>query len=150
MAREGISLLLITSFSLPLIWLNKLSNDTANVVVFIPPPVEPGEAPIHINASVSMNAGIPSSAIFILLKPAVLGVVALKNETTILPNMECSLNVLSYSVTKNKIVPVVNKIDDVISIIRVFVLVLFNSFGETNPEKPNLKIFDNVQFFNSA
>ena len=74
-----------------------------------------------------MKAGIPSSAIFILLNPAVLGVVELKKETTILPNKECSLNVLSYSVTKNKTVPNKSNSDVVIRINLLFVLVLFNS-----------------------
>ena len=42
------------------------------VVVFIPPPVEPGEAPININTTNRKTVGSRSSAMEIVLNPAVL------------------------------------------------------------------------------
>lgn len=47
-------------------------------MVLIPPPVDPGEAPTHISAIVSIKAGIPIAPTFTLLKPAVRGVEELK------------------------------------------------------------------------
>ena len=55
-----------------------------NVVVFIPPPVPPGDAPINMKI-IKRNKVVGSkSPIFISEKPAVLGVVAVKNDIMIL------------------------------------------------------------------
>ena len=51
-------------------------TNTATVVVFIPPAVEPGEPPINIRIIIS-NKPVPLIAvIFAVLNPAVLGVMA--------------------------------------------------------------------------
>jgi hypothetical protein len=52
----------------------------ANVVVFIPPPVEPGEAPIHIKNINNNKVGRVKSAIFTSLNLAVLVVAELKKD----------------------------------------------------------------------
>ena len=57
----------------------------ANVLVLIPPPVEAGEAPIHINKIVNITVGKLKSAISKVLKPAVLGVTDPKKAVTIFP-----------------------------------------------------------------
>jgi hypothetical protein len=45
---------------LPLTTLKRFRMATANVLVFIPPPVDPGEAPIHINTKVKSMVAWPS------------------------------------------------------------------------------------------
>ena len=50
------------------------SISTEKVVVFIPPPVEPGEAPININKTVNKTEAELYKPISIVLKPAVLAV----------------------------------------------------------------------------
>ncbi|KTE89970.1 hypothetical protein AT727_24880, partial [Desulfitobacterium hafniense] len=55
---------------------------TMIVVVLIPPPVEPGDAPINIS---SMDKTVPPSvnaAVSTVLKPAVLGVIDWKSEAS--------------------------------------------------------------------
>lgn len=62
--------------SLPRARLNTFNTATANVLVLMPPPVEFGEAPIHISRiinSTDENCKAPKST---LLNPAVCGVVA--------------------------------------------------------------------------
>ena len=77
----------------------------ANVVVLIPPAVEPGLPPININNMVK------SELLFdILLRsttenPAVLGVVAMKKEERIFSKNGFPRSVWLYSKIKNRIVP---------------------------------------------
>ena len=48
---------------------------TEKVVVFIPPPVEPGEAPMNIKNRNDINTGCEREAISTVLNPAVLLVI---------------------------------------------------------------------------
>ena len=71
--------------SFPLARLSTFMTAKAIVLVLIPPPVELGEAPIHINSITKMiveNCSAPKS---ILLNPAVLGVVAVEKAITNFP-----------------------------------------------------------------
>jgi hypothetical protein len=75
----------------------KFNTEMAKTDVFIPPPVEAGEAPIHIKKMINkivLNSRVEKS---IELNPAVLGVVEVKRAVTILPKGPCSANVLLYS-----------------------------------------------------
>lgn len=83
--------------SFPLARLNILRVAMANVLVFIPPPVEDGEAPIHIRRITIIRAGKDIAAVSMELKPAVRGVVAPKRATTNFPKPSCSASVLLYS-----------------------------------------------------
>ena len=75
-----ISLLPIISCCRPLILFQTDRNAIANVVVLIPPPVEPGDAPIHIRIIITKTVGYPQSEISVILKPAVLALTLPKNE----------------------------------------------------------------------
>lgn len=52
----------------------------AKVVVLIPPPVDPGDAPMNINKQIKYKVVGPSCDISTELKPAVLAVTDIKNE----------------------------------------------------------------------
>jgi hypothetical protein len=80
-----ISLFDISILSSPLAMLIKFIQATANVLVFIPPPVEAGDAPIHIRSIVINKVGSANEAISNELKPAVLGVTEPKNAITHFP-----------------------------------------------------------------
>lgn len=68
-----------------------------NVVVLIPPPVDKGEAPIHMRNMVKAMVGVVSESIATLLNPAVRGVTAPKKETANLPRKGRSLKILLFS-----------------------------------------------------
>ena len=72
--ERGIFLLKITKSFLPVSIESTESISTEKVVVFIPPPVEPGEAPININKTVNKTEDELYKPISIVLKPAVLAV----------------------------------------------------------------------------
>ena len=74
-----------------------LSIAIAKVLVFTPPPVDWGEAPIHIKKKTIIRVGNAIAAVSIVLNPAVLGVVAPKKAVTIFPNPLCSAKVLLNS-----------------------------------------------------
>jgi hypothetical protein len=78
---EPISLFPITRLCRPLILLYADLKATANVVVFIPPPVDPGEAPIHIRNIIRKMVGYPQSVMSTILKPAVLELTLPKKDT---------------------------------------------------------------------
>ena len=94
---SAISLLKISIRDFPLAKLKIFKVAMANVLVLIPPPVDCGEAPIHMSKNTIIKVGNEMAAVSIVLKPAVLGVVAPKSAVTILPNPLCSANVLLYS-----------------------------------------------------
>lgn len=94
---SAISLLKISILDFPFAKLKILSVATAKVLVFIPPPVDCGEAPIYIKRKIIINVGNSIAAVSIVLKPAVLGVVAPKIAVTIFPKPLCSAKVLLYS-----------------------------------------------------
>src|SRR5688500_2607980 len=98
---SAISRLYISIRFLPLAKLKKLSVAIAKVLVLIPPPVEPGEAPIHMSRKIIMMVGKLNNVISIALKPAVLGEVALKKDVTIFPKKLCGDKVLLYSNARN-------------------------------------------------
>ena len=75
MEVSGISLLESSSLFFPLDRLKKFKVAIAKVDVLIPPPVEEGEAPIHIKKIVSKIVPICNCVISTALNPAVLGVV---------------------------------------------------------------------------
>ncbi|CRH75139.1 Uncharacterised protein [Chlamydia trachomatis] len=62
-----------TTSPFPLICDQTVPTSVANVVVLIPPPVDPGEAPTNIKKMMSSNVGWVKSGIFNVLEPAVLG-----------------------------------------------------------------------------
>ncbi|MDT4876702.1 hypothetical protein FQZ97_1121560 [compost metagenome] len=82
---SAISRLHISILSLPFARLRKLSVAIAKVLVLIPPPVDAGEAPIHINNIMIMTEEKCNWLKSIELKPAVLGVVAVNRAVIILP-----------------------------------------------------------------
>jgi hypothetical protein len=82
---KGISRLNSSKRDFPLAVLIVFNTATANVLVLIPPPVEPGEAPTHIRNIMTNNAGSVSAEISTVLNPAVRGVTEPKNEVTSLP-----------------------------------------------------------------
>ena len=85
MEDSAISLLKISIRSLPLARLTKLTVAMAIVLVLIPPPVDPGEAPIHMSIKTTRSEGSLNSAKSMVLKPAVLVVTDAKNADTHLP-----------------------------------------------------------------
>lgn len=91
------SLLKISIRDLPFAKLKILRTAMAKVLVLIPPPVDCGEAPIHIKKNTIMSVGNINVAVLMELNPAVLGVVAPKRAVTTFPNAPCSVKVLLYS-----------------------------------------------------
>ena len=82
-SRRYISILVF-----PLARLKKLSTAIAAVLVFIPPPVDAGDAPIHIKRMKIMMVERCMADISTELKPAVRVVVELKKATIIFPKNE--------------------------------------------------------------
>jgi hypothetical protein len=60
-----------------------LNNKMENVLVFIPPPVEPGDAPMNMRIRIMNKEALHKLFISTVLNPAVLGVIELKIDTTI-------------------------------------------------------------------
>src|SRR5690606_1421540 len=90
----------ISRLSLPFARLIMLRTAIANVVVLIPPPVDPGEAPIHIRNIMTSRVGKDWPAVFETLKPAVRALFPLKNAAIHFPHsVGCSDSTLSYSNT---------------------------------------------------
>ena len=73
-------------------------NAIVIVVVFIPPPVDKGEAPIHINRRVRNQVDGRREVRSTVLKPAVRGVTALKKDTASFPLNGSPLRQLLFSV----------------------------------------------------
>jgi hypothetical protein len=94
---SAISLPKYSMRSLPLARLIKFKMPMENVLVLIPPPVEAGDAPIHINRKTNIMVQKFNTDVSTELKPAVLGVTAPKKAVTTLPKPWCSARVLSYS-----------------------------------------------------
>ena len=82
---SAISLLYISILSFPFAKLIKLRMAIANVLVLIPPPVDAGEAPTHINKNIIITVEKLKTLMSIVLNPAVLGVVAPNNAVINLP-----------------------------------------------------------------
>lgn len=80
-----ISRLYISKRDFPLTTLRILSTAIAKELVLIPPPVEPGEAPIHIKNIKIKTVGMLSAEVSTVLKPAVLVVTDPKKAVAILP-----------------------------------------------------------------
>src|SRR5690606_13335902 len=106
---SAISLLKISILLFPFARLIKLSVAMAKVLVLIPPPVDAGEAPIHINRIIIMMEEKCNWLKSIELNPAVLGVVAVNIAVTIFPIPLCSTNVLAYSFAKITTEPIIIK-----------------------------------------
>src|SRR5690606_30782450 len=82
-------------FSLPLAMLNMFRKEIAKVVILIPPPFEPGEAPIHIKKRAIIMDGKCNACIFTVEKPAERGVTLKKKADTVLPqSVLCSASEL--------------------------------------------------------
>lgn len=92
-----ISLLKISILSFPFAILIKFKIAMAKVLVLTPPPVDPGEAPIHINNRMIKVVEKCNDEVSTVLNPAVRGVAAPKNAVTILPIDQCSAKVLLNS-----------------------------------------------------
>ena len=87
----------ISILVLPRAMLKMFNVAIANVLVLIPPPVDCGEAPIHISNITNMIVEKLSCEKSKVLNPAVLGVVAPKSAVTIFPKPSCSVKVLFNS-----------------------------------------------------
>jgi hypothetical protein len=110
---------------LPLIILIAFKIAIANVLVFIPPPVDTGEAPIHIRNVIIITEGIARADILKLLKPAVRGVTLWKYEVASLAPKSIPCCVLLYSKYKNEKVPKTIKIkEEKITILEFRVIML--------------------------
>ena len=70
---------------------------SVKVEVFIPPPVEPGEAPINIKKMNIKSIGVPIIEKSTVLKPAVLAVIDWKNEVINCPPSFIPFRVFSCS-----------------------------------------------------
>jgi len=75
------------------------------VVVFMPPPVDAGEAPINISIIVTNCEALEKSACGTVSKPAVLAVTDWKNEAIIFDPVPIPLNALFDSSRKIKKAP---------------------------------------------
>ena len=93
----GIVLLNASTSSLFLMRDLRERNIVAKVVVFIPPPVEDGEAPMNISIIVIMIAGFVSREMSVVLNPAVRGVIDKKRPFINLPPNEKDPRVLFHS-----------------------------------------------------
>jgi hypothetical protein len=80
-----ISLLNTSRRDFPLAILKMLRIAIAKVLVLMPPPVEPGDAPIHMSKITINVVGMFNDDVSTVLKPAVLEVTEPKNEVTNLP-----------------------------------------------------------------
>ena len=120
---SDIFLFINSILSLPLERLTIFRVATINVVVLIPPAIEPGEPPIHINNIVNINEGMVNKLRSIVFKPPDLGVTAAKKELIIFPSSVLPANALLYSIIKNETVPTLNKRKVVNKIIRVLILI---------------------------
>lgn len=100
----------ISSFPLNMDIMLKIGIST--VVVFRPPPVDVGDAPIYINSMVSKLLANVSLDISRVLKPAVLGVTERNNAPSIFSDTELlpSVSILLNSNNENKIKPEINKV----------------------------------------
>lgn len=88
----------ISSLSFPLAKLAMFRSATAKVVVLIPPPVEPGEAPTHIKKTAMASMGIEKPPASATLNPAVRALFPVKKAAIHLPQKEsCAANEWLYS-----------------------------------------------------
>src|SRR5690606_2336808 len=102
---DAIFRLYISIDSLPLARATIFINAIAIVVTFTPPPVDPGETPIHIKVTNMIKVGILIKFRSTLLNPADRVELAMKIEVTHLPNEDLSaIRLLFCSRTKNDIV----------------------------------------------
>src|SRR5690606_17800182 len=72
-------------FSFPWAMLNILRKEIAKVVVLIPPPFDPGEAPTHIKKNMITIEGDFNPSMLTVEKPAERGVTLKKKEVTVFP-----------------------------------------------------------------
>ena len=97
MEMVEISRLKISSLVFPLAKLIIFRTATAMVLVLIPPPVEPGEAPTHIRKRMTRNVGVLSAPVSTVLNPAVREVTEPKKAVIIFPEKLCPAIVLLCS-----------------------------------------------------
>ena len=101
-----------------------LSVANAKVVVFIPPPVEAGEAPTHIKKIINRIPGIVKSAISTVLKPAVRDVTEENMAVVNFPkDVVCGKRLVFCSEKRKNIAPAAIKIVVVYRTIFVFRLI---------------------------
>src|SRR5690606_31050228 len=77
--------------SLPRARARILSTASATVVTLTPPPVDPGEAPIHINVTIIISVGVATKLMFTLSNPADRAELARKKAVIQSPTGEVSL-----------------------------------------------------------
>ena len=99
------------------------------VVVLIPPPVDKGEAPIHIKNMVRTRVGAVSACMEKLLKPAVLQVVAPRKDTASFPRNGRSCSRALFSKSQNNRVPPIKRKEVVVMTIRVVVFTILTCEG---------------------
>ena len=130
--------------SLPRITEITVKTKIAQVTVFNPPAVDPGEPPISIKITVKILLANVIPLVEILLKPAVLGVTDAKNELNNLSFMFISAIVCGFLCSKSNI----NKVPPNINIKVVIITILackdnffiplksYNSNNTVNPKPP--------------
>ena len=109
---------------MPLSVLMIFFNAIVIVVVFIPPPVDKGEAPIHINRRVRNKVDGRREVRSTVLKPAVRGVTALKKDTASFPLNGSPLRQLLFSDNQKSKVPPTRSSKVAVMTIRVVVFTI--------------------------
>jgi hypothetical protein len=100
-----IVLLYITTWDSPLMVAKADLRITAKVVVFIPPPVEPGDAPTYIRKIKNTSTGTESALISTELNPAVRVETEWKNAVIIFPRGLYPSTIEFHSRKRNTIIP---------------------------------------------
>ena len=116
-------------------------NAIVIVVVFIPPPVDKGEAPIHINRRVRNQVDGRREVRSTVLKPAVRGVTALKKDTASFPLNGSPLRQLLFSDNQKSKVPPTRSSKVAVMTIRVVVFTILTCDG-IRFEEPVKKVSD--------
>ncbi len=102
---------------------------TKAVVVFIPPPVEPGDAPMKMIIMKSTNIGSDICSTFTMLNPAVRPkTTCVSEENNLSKTVPLWANVLLYSKAKKRMVPKIMMIKVVIRAICVPGVSVFQRF----------------------
>ena len=110
-------------------WELTFKNAIVIVVVFIPPPVDKGEAPIHINRRVRNQVDGRREVRSTVLKPAVRGVTALKKDTASFPLNGSPLRQLLFSDNQKSKVPPTRSSKVAVMTIRVVVFTILTCDG---------------------
>ena len=122
---------------MPLSVLMIFFNAIVIVVVFIPPPVDKGEAPIHINRRVRNKVDGRREVRSTVLKPAVRGVTALKKDTASFPLNGSPLRQLLFSDNQKSKVPPTRSSKVAVMTIRVVVFTILTGWLSSTVSRIN-------------